>query len=350
MKSGLTSTRVGEWLSGRGRDADIVISSRIRLARNVAGIPFLVRATREEQKELVRHVNSAIVDALAANGSGVVMMDDLSPLEAQFLLERHLISPHFAESIAERGFYVSTDETLSLMINEEDHLRLQVLGSGLCLSELRQKITEVDSALNSRLPYAYHDQFGFLTACPTNVGTGMRTSILIHLPGVVLTKEINRVLRGIAQLGLSVRGTYGEGTETKGYLFQVSNQRTLGQSEEEIVETLSHMADQIIRYERDAREYLFSKMGTYIDDKVYRSLGILKYARVLTSDETINLLSTLRLGVSRLKGLEIGKLNRLMIATQPANLQLYYGKDLEPEERDRKRPEMIRETLRDVQT
>lgn len=349
MRSGLNSVHVGQWLSGQGKDADIVISSRIRLARNVAGIPFLARAGMEEQKELLNHANVALGELFAADGRGVVMMDEISPLEAQFLLERHLISPHFVQSSAARGFYVNPDETLSLMVNEEDHLRLQTLGSGLCLKELLSRISEVDSGLNSRLPYAYDERYGFLTACPTNVGTGMRTSILIHLPGVVVTKEIDRVLRGVMQLGLSVRGTYGEGTETRGYLFQISNQRTLGQSEEEIVDTLTHMAKQIIRYERDAREYLFSKMSVHMNDKVYRSLGILKYARVLSSDEVINLLSTLRLGIPQLKGVNTADLNRLMIITQPANLQVYFGKDLEPEARDRKRAQMIREAFGHVQ-
>jgi len=207
----------------------------------------------------------------------------------------------------------------------------------------------LDERLNSVLPFAYHERYGFLTACPTNVGTGMRASILIHLPGVVLTKEIDRVLRGVLQLGLAVRGTYGEGTETKGHLFQISNQRTLGQSEEEIVQTLESMARQLIRYERDARSYLASKMNLYVEDKVFRALGILKYARRLTSEETLNLLSALRLGVERLSNMDVAGLNRLMILTRPANLQLYFGEELTPEERDRKRAELVRQTFSDVE-
>lgn len=350
MKSGLNSRHVGAWLSGGGRFSDIVISSRIRLARNVIGVNFLSKASEQEQNMLLDSVRKALSDTDLANGKKIVDMDDLSALEAQFLLERHLVSTDFVQSKKRRAFFTTADECYSLMINEEDHLRLQVLGSGLCLDDLQKRISDIDSRLNSAIPFSYDKRYGFLTACPTNVGTGMRASILIHLPGVVLTKEIDRVLRGVLQLGLSVRGTYGEGTQTKGYLFQISNQRTLGQSEEEIVETLTRMAHQIIEYERDAREYLATKMGLYIEDKVMRSLGILKYARTLNSEETLNLISALRLGMSQLSDIDAGKLNKLMILTRPANLQLFFGEELSPEQRDRKRAELIRRALRNVST
>lgn len=349
MKSGLNSHDVGAWLSGKGPDSDIVISSRIRLARNVAGALFLPKASSQQQEELVQNVNRALVKALISNGRGIVNVEELSPLEAQFLLERHLVSPDFLKSKAARGFFAKEDETFSLMVNEEDHLRLQVMDSGLSLEETFKHIRDIDERLNSVLPFAYDERNGFLTACPTNVGTGMRASILIHLPGVVLTREIDRVLRGVLQLGLSVRGTYGEGTETRGHLFQISNQRTLGQSEAEIVDTLSGMAAQLIRYERDARGYLQTKMGTYIQDKVMRSVGILSYARTLTSDETLNLLSALRLGLGSLRDLDAAKINKLMILTRPANLQLFFGEELEAEQRDRKRAELIRKALKNVE-
>ncbi|TET21512.1 MAG: protein arginine kinase [Candidatus Stahlbacteria bacterium] len=349
MKSGLKARKVGAWLSGKGPQADIVISSRIRLARNVAGVSFLPKASPQEQKELVSSINRALAEALISNGRGVVNVEDLSPLEAQFLLERHLISADFLKSKGPRGFFATEDETFSLMINEEDHLRLQVLASGLSLKEAFKRTSEIEERLNSALPFAYSERYGFLTACPTNVGTGMRASILIHVPGVVVTREIDRVLRGVLQLGLSVRGTYGEGTETKGHIFQISNQRTLGQSEEEIVETLIRMTEQLIRYERDAREYLSTKMDTYIEDKIMRSFGILRYARTLTSEEALNLLSALRLGLGSLKGLDAAKINKLMILTRPANLQFFFDEELSPEQRDRKRAELIREALKDVE-
>ena len=349
MKSGLKARKVGAWLSGKGPQADIVISSRIRLARNVAGVSFLPKASPQEQKELVSSINRALAEALISNGRGVVNVEDLSPLEVQFLLERHLISLDFLKSKGPRGFFATEDETFSLMINEEDHLRLQVLASGLSLKEAFKRTSEIEERLNSALPFAYSERYGFLTACPTNVGTGMRASILIHVPGVVLTREIDRVLRGVLQLGLSVRGTYGEGTETKGHIFQISNQRTLGQSEEEIVETLIRMTEQLIRYERDAREYLSTKMDTYIEDKVMRSFGILRYARTLTSEEALNLLSALRLGLGSLKGLDAAKINKLMILTRPANLQFFFDEELSPEQRDRKRAELIRRALKDVE-
>lgn len=349
MKSGLKARKVGAWLSGKGPEADIVISSRIRLARNVAGVSFLPKASSQEQKELILSVNRTLAKTLISNGRGVVYVEDLPPLEAQFLLERHLVSYDFLKGKGPRGFSVTEDETFSLMINEEDHLRLQVLASGLSLKEVFKRTSEIEERLNSELPFAYSERYGFLTACPTNVGTGMRVSILIHLPGVVLTREVDRVLRGVLQLGLSVRGTYGEGTETKGHLFQISNQRTLGQSEEEIVETLEGMAEQLIRYERDAREYLSTRMGTYVEDKVMRSLGTLRYARILTSEETINLLSALRLGLGSLKDLDAAKINKLMILSRPANLQLFFDEELDPEQRDRKRAELTRMALKDVE-
>jgi len=349
MKSGLNSHDVGAWLSAKGPQADVVISSRIRLARNIAGMFFLPKASVEQQADIVTSVNQALAQALISNGHGITYVEDLTPLEAQFLLERHLVSPDFLKSKVRRGFFVTEDETFSLMVNEEDHLRLQVLGSGSSLTESFARISDIDERLNAVLPFAYSQARGFLTACPTNVGTGMRASILIHLPGVVLTREIDRVLRGVLQLGLSVRGTYGEGTETKGHLFQISNQRTLGQSEEEIVQTLDRMATQIIRYERDAREYLMTKMNAYIEDKVMRSLGILRYARVLSSEETLNLLSALRLGLGFLKGLDAARINKLMILTRPANLQLFYDEDLSAEQRDRKRADLIRRALKHVE-
>ncbi len=349
MKTGLDSSRVGAWLSGEGRDADIIISSRIRLARNIEGVPFLLKASSQEQLELLAHVDRALTSIFPANVKGLVKLEDLTPLEAEFLLERHLVSPFFLQSQIQRGFFASADESFSLMANEEDHLRMQMFGSGLSLKELWDKMEGIEEKLNAVLPFSYDDRYGFLTACPTNVGTGMRASLLIHLPGVVLTKEIDRVLRGVLQLGLLVRGTYGEGTETKGYLFQISNQRTLGQSESEIVDTLTKTAEQLVNYEKDARRYLENKMGTYISDKVYRSFGILKYARRLSSEETFNLISTLRLSGKRIENIDTAKLNRLMILTKPANLQLYFGQDMTPELRDLKRADLIRESLADAE-
>lgn len=341
---------MGSWLSGKGPDADIVVSSRIRLARNITGIPFLSKISLAEQSQLLERIDQALKRAHLVQHRGIVRVEEFEPLEAQFLLERHLVSPDFVKSESNRGFFSTGDETFSLMVNEEDHLRMQTLGTGLCLTRIWDRMREVDDRLNAVLEFAYSDRYGFLTACPTNVGTGMRASVLIHLPGIVLTKEIDRVLRGVLQLGLSVRGTYGEGTKTKGHLFQISNQRTLGQSEEEIVSTLSSMAGQIITYERDARSYLATKMDSYVEDKVFRSLGILKYAKRLTSDEALNLLSTLRLGINILKNVDVETLNKLMILTKPANLQMFFSQDFPPEMRDLKRAELIKKALENVES
>ncbi len=347
-KCGLRSHEVGVWLSGEGENSDIVVSSRIRLARNVSGMPFLSKTSAIQQIDVMKHINEALNRAINTNGRNLTDMLDMSVLEAQFLLERHLISPDFLQSRMHRGFFTMPDESFSLMVNEEDHLRMQYFGSGLSLKECWAKLDEIDKKFNNELPFAFDDRYGFLTACPTNVGTGMRASILIHLPGIVLTKEIDRVLRGVLQLGLSVRGTYGEGTETKGHLFQISNQRTLGQSEAEIIDTLQSMALQLVKYEREARNFLQTKMKIHIDDKVLRSLGILTHALTLNSEETLNLLSTLRLGLYKIRNLDPGKLNRLMIITRPANLQFFYNKELSPDLRDIKRAELIRRTLKDA--
>ncbi len=334
---------VGKWLDGTGRDADIIISSRIRIARNIKYHKFLSKTDEKEQQEIIEGVKNAI-DKIGIPGM-FKKADDLTPLEMQFLLERHMVSPDFVQSNVKRAVYVSSEETLSIMVNEEDHIRIQVIGSGLSVKETFKEAEKVDSSLNKFIPFAYDEEYGFLTACPTNVGTGIRVSILVHLPGIVLTEEIEKVLRSIYQLGLVVRGVYGEGTETKGYLFQISNQQTLGKSEEEIISIIENIGREVVEYERKARDFLFTKTKYAIEDKIYRSLGILKYARRITSEEALNLLSTLRMGINIIPELSIDRLNRLMIITRPANIQIFVGKALSEEERDVKRAELLRKEL-----
>jgi protein arginine kinase len=262
-------------------------------------------------------------------------------------LERHLVSPDFASSKQRHAVFINKDETLSLMINEEDHIRYQVLVSGLDFELGLYQIGDFDEQLENELEYAYSPELGFLTACPSNVGTGMRASVLIHLPGLVLTKEIEKVLRGIIQIGLAVRGLYGEGTETKGNFFQISNQQSLGRSENEIIEIIEKAVRQVIGYEKKAREYLMQNAQTEIEDKVFRADAILKNARIINSEEAINLLAVLRLGVvlGISTDISLKTINELLIITKPANLQIYYNKEMEPDERDDKRSTLLRSRL-----
>jgi protein arginine kinase len=262
-------------------------------------------------------------------------------------VERHLASPDFVAAKTRRALYVSSDETASIMVNEEDHLRFQVLASGLDFSAAFSRLAEMDEKLEEQLAYAFSPEFGFLTACPTNVGTGMRASVLIHLPALVATREIERVLRGATQVGLVVRGLYGEGSETKGNFFQISNQRTLGVSESEVMEAVAETCQQIVGYERKAREFLMRNLRTEIEDKVFRAMGLLKSARILSSDEATNLLALVRFGIvlGLINELRLADVGRLMLLVRPANLQVMLGETLSAAERDERRASFVRQSL-----
>jgi len=343
----LGSNGVGRWLAASGPDSDVVISTRIRLARNLAGVPFLPRAKKSEQERVVEAVRWAL-NAAGLDSQGKFIDDELlSESQGQYLLERHLVSPDFVASKARRGLYVSVDESLSLMVNEEDHLRFQVLASGLAFSDALSTALGLDDKLESQVQYAFSPEFGFLTACPTNVGTGMRASVLVHLPGLVLTREIDKVLRGALHIGLAVRGLYGEGSETRGNFLQISNQKSLGQSEAEVVESVADISRQVVDYERKAREYLMKNLRMELEDKVFRSFAILKGARILSSDEAINLIATLRLGVALgiVNEIDLAGVSRLLILVRPANLQAMLGETLETTQRDERRAAFVRETL-----
>ncbi len=342
-----TNAAVGKWLAANGPEADVVLSTRVRLARNLAEVPFTHRATPADQERTVEVVRWALADSGYLTNGRFVDNDQLAEPEGQYLIERHLASPDFVASKAKRGLYVSNDETTSLMVNEEDHLRFQVMASGLDFPEAFTAAAALDEKLEAQLQYAFSGEFGFLTACPTNLGTGMRASVLVHLPALVITREIEKVLRGALHIGLAVRGLYGEGTETKGNFFQISNQKTVGQTEWEIIETIADISRQVIVYERKAREYLMKKLRVEVEDKVFRSLGLLKGARVLSSDEAINLIAGLRLGVSLgiINEVNLAQVTRLMILVRPANLQVMLGEKLSAAERDERRATFVRETL-----
>ncbi|MGH7483105.1 MAG: protein arginine kinase [Longimicrobiales bacterium] len=336
------------WLDASGPHADIVLSTRVRLARNLQGHAFGSRAREGERERILGEVRSAAREIPPLRDATLVEMDTLDRRARQVLHERHLISREMASESGParpgRGLILGAGEALGLMINEEDHLRLQSLLSGLRLQDAYRIVDDLDEALGGRLAFAYHPEFGFLTSCPTNVGTGLRASILIHLPGLVLTKEIGKVLQGINQVGLTFRGLYGEGSEVVGNFFQISNQTTLGKSEEDLIDHLQKIVARVIQYETEARTVLLRDAPTVIEDKIWRAYGLLRYARALSFDEVMNLLSGLRLGVSMklLPGLSVYTLNKIMIYSQSAHLEQVAGRALSDEEGDLHRAAYVR--------
>jgi len=343
----LAGGAVGKWLSATGPESDVVISTRVRLARNLADIPFTHRAQSGEQERTVEGARWALTAAGCVADGQFVENERLSEEYVRFFVERHLASPDFMSSKARRALYVSRDETTSLMVNEEDHLRFQVLASGLDFPEAFTAAAALDEKLEAELQYAFSPEFGFLTACPTNLGTGMRASVLVHLPALVITREIEKVLRGVLHIGLAVRGLFGEGSETKGNMFQISNQKTVGQTEWEIIETIADISRQVVEYEHKAREYLMNKLRVELEDKVFRSLGLLRGARVLSSDEATNLIASLRLGVAMgiVNEVNLAQVSRLLILVRPENLKAMLGEKLPAAERDERRATFVREAL-----
>lgn len=343
----LTQT-TGEWLRGVGNMSDVVISSRIRLARNLAEYPFLSTARSTERTEIYRRVENAVAATPAGRDALFVDVDEADSVERQILVERHLVSQQLADAEGCRGVTISPDETNALMINEEDHLRIQAMRSGLELDHVWRDISEVDDTLAERVEFAYDRRFGFLTACPTNVGTGIRVSVMLHLPALKLTKEIERVARAARDMRLAVRGMHGEGTDAVGDLYQLSNQTTLGKTEHEIIQAFSDkIVPKIVEYERTARKSLAQHSPYQLDDKLWRAFGILSHARRITSDETQTLLSPLRMGIhmKRFDQFDIATLNELFLYTQPGHLQKLHGQTLSDEERDAVRADYLRKRL-----
>lgn len=338
----------GEWLRGEGPEADIVISTRIRLARNLAGRPFLSKATAEQRDEIAAMLRERVSDARVAEDVEFFDLAECPDLERQLLVERHLISKNHAEAEGARSVCITRRETLSIMLNEEDHIRMQALRCGLQLDECWDDINRVDDRIEGQLEYAFSPKFGYLTACPTNVGTGIRVSVMLHLPALKLTGEMERVLRTARDMKLAVRGLYGEGTEATGDFYQVSNQLTLGKSEREIIANFKNsVIPRIIEYEKAARQTLLTQREAALDDKIYRALGTLRHARQISSEETLFLLSAVRLGVNlgRLREVDVRTVNDLFVLTQPAHLQALHGDRLTGEERSIVRANFIRGRL-----
>src|SRR5580765_3846663 len=328
----------------------IVLSSRVRLARNLKGLAFPGWAKKLERVKTLDLIRPAVESLPQLAGAFSESMDNLSSLEKQILVERHLISREHAAKSAGSGLVLNKEESLCVMINEEDHLRMQALRPGLQLKQAWVAIDEVDSVLEKALPYAYSPELGYLTACPTNLGTGIRVSAMLHLPALVLAEQINQIIQAVNKLGLAVRGLYGEGTEALGNVFQVSNQMTLGESEIEIVEKLNKVLSQMIEHEENARAALLEKKTKMVFNHIGRAYGILANAHSISSKETMNLLSLMRLGVDLglFPGVDRSLVDELFILTQPAHLQKQHSEKLSAEERDLLRADMVRERLRPV--
>jgi len=331
------------WMIESGPQGDVVLSSRVRLARNLKTKPFPTHANATEKIK----IRQEIMAALPKDKYNLTNLEEISSLERELMMEGHLISPQIITDPTGRGVAVSKDKLLSIMINEEDHLRIQAIAPGLDLDTALTKANKVDDSLEEKVDIAFDEQFGYLTAWPTNLGTGLRVSAMLHLPGLALTNNLPKIFGAVSQLGMVVRGIYGEGTEALGNLYQVSNQRSLGRTEDEFVRDLDTAVKHIIGEERKVREALLSKSKNSIEDKVRRSLGVLKEARLISTNEALALLSNVRLGIDLDlidKDLK-PTIQALMQITRPAHLQKFMGNSLEPEVRDFYRATVIREEL-----
>jgi len=340
--------RVGSWLDGSGPMSDIVISSRIRLARNLADARFCAQADDLQRQEVHDFIQKQIFETSLRDDLLYRNFFHTPDLEKQMLFERHVISKQLAENAGCCGVAFTLDESLSLMINEEDHLRIQILASGLQLSEQYDRIARVDNMLEEKIHYAFSSRYGFLTACPTNVGTGIRVSVMLHLPALKMSGQLEKVFRAAKDMHLAVRGLYGEGSEPVGDFYQLSNQITLGKSEKQIIdELIEYAVEPIVKYERVARQKLLEERCCLVEDKIFRALGLLRHARLITSDEALYMLSFVRLGIhlGKIKDVTLNQVNYLLQLTRPAHLQHLNHKALDPAERDEVRASFIRKIL-----
>jgi protein arginine kinase len=343
---------MAKWIERTGPDNDIVISSRMRLARNLEGYAFPIALTKEKSKQLIQAVYDAIKEQ--EQGKACVekfdlhILEETPPVERQVLLEKHLISLNLLENYEKSAVLLNKDESISIMINEEDHIRIQCLLPGFQLDTAWEIADKIDDMLEEKIKYAFDENLGYLSSCPTNVGTGIRASVMMHLPALTITGYINRILQAANQIGLAVRGVYGEGTEFIGNMYQISNQITLGRSEMEIISNINGITKQIIQKEKDARSTLFDNNKVHLEDKVFRSFGILTNARILSSNECMKLLSDVRLGIDLkiIKDSDIESVNEVMIMAQPAYLQKIAEKPLSANERDIRRANLVREKLK----
>lgn len=335
------------WYLQSGKNSDVVVSSRIRLARNIEEIPFENRSNQEQKLKVVQEIQK-ILPSIGYDLK-LLKLKDIDEISKLSLIEKHLISPEFAVNKNQTGaILINDDENICIMLNEEDHLRIQTFSAGEELEALLQLITEIDQKFEKKINYAYCEKYGFLTACPTNVGTGLKASVMVHLPALTATGNIKKILEVVTNFGMNIRGLYGEGTRAKGNLYQVSNKQSLGISEKEIIHNLKLITDKIIEQERLARKYL-EKESLVLEDHVYRAFGILSNCKKISAEECKNLLSEVKLGtdlgiIEELTDLKVNKLN---IYTKPGNLQKYAGKKLEANERDIERAKIIKQIIKE---
>lgn len=348
MKPNDLSDHISKWFDGSGPGADIVISSRVRLARNLSGFEFLPCLSPQRKTQILQKLKDAILSLDLGEDIFFVNMEEASSLEQDLLVERHLISRQHASATGPRGVVIAGSESFTAMINEEDHLRIQVFKAGLQLKECWKQINRIDDMIEKKVEYAFSSEYGYLTACPTNLGTGIRVSVMLHLPGLKMTGQIEKFFNAARDTNLAVRGLFGEGTEAVGDFFQLSNQLTLGISEADIVDEFSNsVVPKIIEYENLARAELLDKQVNALDDKIQRALAVLRSARLISSQEALFLLSQIRMGVNlgRVDNISIATINELFMLTQPAHLQVNKGRPLDPDSRDAVRAEIIRSKL-----
>ena len=336
-----------KWYDKSGSEGDVIISTRIRFARNLKEYPFPCRLSDEGKCKVAALVKDAVLNgnSVLANRFEYIQMSELTQEEAVSLVERHLVSPEFISDRQGRGLLLFDDESVSIMINEEDHLRIQVMSQGLDLDNAYDIADKIDTLLDEQLNFAFNDKLGYLTQCPTNLGTGMRASLMLHLPALQQSKAMNRIASTLSKLGLVLRGMYGEGSEPKGAIYQLSNQVTLGISEEQAMNNLKDIAMQLVAQEKEARNALVKNIEAI--DAISRSYGLSRYARLISNDECMKLLSNIRLGIAMgiVEKMDLDIINRLMIETQPATLMKNVGRKLTPSERDRIRADVVRSTM-----
>lgn len=333
------------WYLQNGKESDVVVSSRIRLARNLANFPFMIKTDKTMQEKIEETIKEITYNL--GYGIHFLKLKDMDEITQMSLVEKHLVSPNFILNKQNEGaILINDDENISVMINEEDHLRIQVMASGLELDNLMNLAIELDEKIGSKLPYAYSEKYGFLTACPTNCGTGLRASVMVHLPGLARTKNINKILEVINNFGMNIRGVYGEGSKASGDMYQISNKQTLGISEAEIVKNLKLITEKIIEQERLARKIL-AKDSIELEDRIYRAFGIFTNCIKISSEEARELLSEIKLGTDLGIINEINdlKVKKLQLYTKPATLQKYFGKQMDNYERDMKRAEAIKQIM-----
>lgn len=341
-------TKKGEWLKGTGPKSNIVVSSRVRLARNFDGFPFYNRANSSVREKILNTALDVLKKARYLKKAIFLKMDDMSEIDRQFLVERHLMSPEHMMNPEAKALVIDDSEIASIMINDEDHLRIQILQSGFNLMEAWRIIDELDNDISGNTVFAFSERWGYLTACPTNTGTGLRGSVMLHLPALVVTAQMGKVIQAISKLGLTIRGLYGEGTEATGDFFQISNQVSLGHSEADLLDNIERIVNKIIARESATRSMLLTKNKEKINDRISRAYGTLINAKIITSQEAIMLLSQIRLGLDLgiIKNVGMESVNELFMLTQPAHLQKLEGKILSAHQRDSKRAELVKERLK----